>query len=455
MIPKTGVKWYQKRHVLDILEMETEAEALAALDALDGMDVWRLLRALDQPVDPRDFRYDRWRKEAAQALRKRHAERAKLRTFIATHDKALGLTARPGGGFNFTCPECDGPAAAFLSKGGSFYVTHTLKSGALYGWENYSGSCPLTGRYGPDINVSMLPTNPPPRVATAPAVPAGALSLDEEDEEGDQDWLVDGIVARGDYVSLFGPSGVGKSLLMLDWSLRMVRRGARVLYLDKENPKRAIRARLKAMGATPEDMSRLAVMPFVDLPDLATPAGAQALADMSHQHCADVVVLDTISKFSQVGQASQTDRWTTMYNISFTPLLAGGTAVIQLDHTGLSNQTRERDSGAKRDNVSVAYGLMPAAKAGTLTLTRVKNRLHYPGDDAITLQRVTEPVLTHTTGNRVDPEILGALRELEKAGVPLAAGRDAAREALKAAGVSIGNNILAAAIRLRKAELED
>ncbi|MEU7172713.1 AAA family ATPase [Micromonospora tulbaghiae] len=442
-------RWSQTPQASAVLAADSLEDALDRLEALEGMDVWRVVSALRVSTDPRDLDYDRWRKLAQGLLEKRHHGRALLPRFIATHDQALGLAARPGGGVNFTCPECGGPAAALGGDG--LRVTHTLKSGLVP--EDWSGSCPLTGRYGPDIDVSMLPTNPPARVASGPIPLAGALSLDEEDSEEDLDWLVEGIVARGDYVSLFGPSGVGKSLLVLDWSLRMARRGARVLYLDKENPKRAIRARLRAMGATPEDMERLAVMPFVDLPDLATPTGAQALADMAHQHCADVVVLDTISKFSQVGQATQTDRWTTMYNISFTPLLAGGTAVIQLDHTGLSNRDRERDSGAKRDNVSVAYGLMPAARAGGLTLTRVKNRLNYPGDDAITLQRVTEPVLTHTTGERVDPKILAALRELEKAEVPLTAGRDAARAKLPE-GVSISNDVLAAAIRLRKAELE-
>ncbi|MFJ1538666.1 AAA family ATPase [Micromonospora chalcea] len=452
--PDSGIKWYQTPQVREVVAADSLEDALDRLEALEGMDLWRLLVALDQRgMDARTFQYDEWRDMGRAGLAALHGQRAKLRTFIATHDKALKLTARPGGGVNFTCPECGGQAAALLSHGTHFGVTHTLKSGVLY--DNYDGSCPLAreGYGSATIDVSLLPTNPPARVASGPTPLAGALSLDEEDEE-DQDWLVDGVLARGDYLSLFGPSGVGKSLLMLEWSLRMVRRGARVLYLDKENPKKAIRARLKAMGATPEDMGSLAVMPFVDLPDLATPAGAQALADMAHQHCADVVVLDTISKFSQVGQASQSDRWQAIYNLSVAPLLAGRVAVAQLDHTGLTNQDRERDSSAKRQNVSTAYSLMPAARAGGLTLTRVKNRLNYPGDDAITLQRVTEPALTHTTGDRVDPKILDALRELEKAEVPLDAGRDAAREALKAAGVSIRNDTLAAAIRLRKAELE-
>ncbi|MEW2141372.1 AAA family ATPase [Micromonospora vinacea] len=444
-----GYRWSQTPQALAVLAADHLEDALDRLEALEGMDIWRVVSALHVSTDPRALNYDWWRTLAQEHLEERYRRRALFPRFIATHDQALKLTARPGGGVNFACPECGGPAAALGGDG--LRVTHTLKSGLVP--EGWSGSCPLAREgYGPDIDVSMLPTNPPARVASGPTPLAGALSLDEEDE-GDQDWLVDGILARGDYMSLFGPSGVGKSLLMLDWSLRMVRRGARVLYLDKENPKKAIRARLRAMGATPEDMSRLAVMPFVDLPDLATSAGAQALADMAHQHCADVVVLDTISKFSQVGQASQSDRWQAIYNLSITPLLSGGVAVAQLDHTGLSNQDRERDSSAKRQNVSTAYSLMPAARAGTLTLTRVKNRLNYPGDDAITLQRVKEPVLTHTTGDRMDPKILDALRELEKAEVPLTAGRDAAR-AMLPAGVSIRNDTLAAAIRLRKAELE-
>lgn len=377
-------------------------------------------------------------------------ERVKLRNFITTHDRSLSLT-RTSDGARFDCPECGQPAAAALTMG-HFWVTHTLKSGVLPQWADYAGSCPLADRGSHEINAPMLPTNPPVRVASGPTPLAGALKLRKGAAKEAPDWLVDGILARGDYASLFGPSEVGKSLLVLDWSLRMARKGVRVLYLDRENGGDITTARLDEMGAEEEDMDALAVLCFPDLPDLATREGAAVLADLAAQHQADLVVLDTISKFSEVGQAAQADRWTAIYNRSLMPLLAAGTAVIQLDHTGYEG-TRERDSSAKRQNVAVAYALMPGRKPGALTLTRVKNRPNYPGDAVTALHRVTDPVLTHTTGERVDPKIMDALAELEKAKVPLSAGRDAAR-AMLPEGTSIRNEVLAAAIRLRKAELE-
>jgi hypothetical protein len=279
----------------------------------------------------------------------------------------------------------------------------------------------------------------------------GLSFLDEDASvhEDTTDWLVPGMFARGDYWSLFGPSEVGKSLLVLDWSLQMARRGERVLYLDRENSREVLGQRLRKMGAKREDFVNLLLMPFVDIKDLATEAGAKELHAMVKKHKATVVVLDTISKFSEVGQAVQSDRWQKMYNHSFVPLLKAGVSVGQLDHTGLGDKSRERDSNAKRDNVSVAWALTWRGK-DRLTLTRAKNRPNYSSPGSVAVERLDEPILTHTFGQSVPDDIRKALEELERLNLPARAGRPAARAALDAAGVSMADKVLEQAIRIRK-----
>lgn len=279
---------------------------------------------------------------------------------------------------------------------------------------------------------------------------AVSLGLDAAATRKEPDWLIENVFARGDYWSLFGPSGVGKSLLALDWSLQMARNGVRVLYLDKENPEDMVRDRLRAMGANQMDMLRLAVVTFAEVRDLATSEGAKDIHEFAEQHRAEVIVLDTISKFSQTGQATHSDRWQRIYNESLVPLLKRGVSIGQIDHTGLSDQKRERDSSAKRDNVSLAYALTWRAN-GHLLLSRMKNRPGYGGQDSTTIQRVTNPVLTHRFGSAESDEVARVLEAMDKIGLPLSAGRPAATEALKAAGVPIpATALMAEAIRIRK-----
>lgn len=273
--------------------------------------------------------------------------------------------------------------------------------------------------------------------------------LDGEDDQKAPRWLVPGMFAAGDYWSLFGPSEVGKSLLALDWALQMARNGQRVLYLDRENAKELIQGRLKRMGVRREDFANLMIKPFVEIKDLATAAGAAELHAMVEKNSATVVILDTISKFSETGQAVQSDRWQKIYNHSFVPLLNQGVCVGQLDHTGLGDKTRERDSNAKRDNVSIAWALTWRGK-DRLTLTRAKNRPGYSSPGSIAVTRVDEPFLTHHFGDSVPDDIRRALEELERLNVPARAGRPTARAALDAAGISIADRVLEQAIRLRK-----
>jgi len=57
------------------------------------------------------------------------------------------------------------------------------------------------------------------------------------------------ILARASVTELFSPRGLGKSLFALSLSLKLAQCGRRVMYVDRDNPRHAVRTRLKSFGA--------------------------------------------------------------------------------------------------------------------------------------------------------------------------------------------------------------
>jgi hypothetical protein len=68
--------------------------------------------------------------------------------------------------------------------------------------------------------------------------------------------LIEGILYAAMIHSLYGLPGAGKTLLALWMALQVIRQGKPVLYLDQENGFRTQAERLKALGTTPEEISR-------------------------------------------------------------------------------------------------------------------------------------------------------------------------------------------------------
>ena len=47
------------------------------------------------------------------------------------------------------------------------------------------------------------------------------FTLEELEQLPEEEWLIDGILERGNFTCLYGPPGHGKSFLALDWSLHL------------------------------------------------------------------------------------------------------------------------------------------------------------------------------------------------------------------------------------------
>jgi hypothetical protein len=269
----------------------------------------------------------------------------------------------------------------------------------------------------------------------------------------DTDWLVHGYLERGTLNALFAKPGTGKSLLALETAVDLVRAGEAVVYLDQENRVADLVDRLQAFGCCPEELGRLVLYSFARLPPLDSPAGGADLLALATVHRPALVVIDTATRML-TGHENDADTFTALYRCTLAPLKAEGVTVLRLDHPGKDEGRGQRGSSAKDADVDTAWRLSTVTERLEYRLDRTKSRSGH-GPDAWTLRRRSGPLRhewapaeerTAADAARIT-EILSALA---RAGVPLNAGRPAAREALKAVGVSAPNRLVEAAIRQRK-----
>ena len=94
----------------------------------------------------------------------------------------------------------------------------------------------------PSSNQSVASTSSSP---WSKAIPAPDL-VNAEDEE--VEWLEEPFLAPGSITELFSPRGVGKTHVALYLSVRIAKRGCRVLYLDRDNSRREMKRRLRNWG---------------------------------------------------------------------------------------------------------------------------------------------------------------------------------------------------------------
>lgn len=280
------------------------------------------------------------------------------------------------------------------------------------------------------------------------------------------DWLVPGVLIRGANASLVAAAGQGKSLLALDIAAALasgrpvlgqpVRTSMEVLYLDMENSAEDVVTRLHDMGYTPDDLPYLRYSSFPDIGTLDDTEGAERLRALVESSDAEFIVIDTACRFVD-GEENSNDTWQDLYRYTLAPLKRRHCTVLRLDHCGI-DATKARGGTAKRDDVDVEWRLeVTGGKSGehAVTLRCAKQRQpHYRKH--VSLTRTTAP-LAHTLTSTATDDVVGdadqvaaCITKLDQLDVPMAAGRERAREALRSVGWSVSNDTLGEAIKLRK-----
>jgi hypothetical protein len=88
----------------------------------------------------------------------------------------------------------------------------------------------------------------------------------------ESDWLVPRLIARGAVTAWFSPRGIGKTLVAHHVAVDLARQGMRVLLIDRDNPRREVKRRLRAWGLSQVERERLSIIARDQAPPLTDTA---------------------------------------------------------------------------------------------------------------------------------------------------------------------------------------
>lgn len=209
------------------------------------------------------------------------------------------------------------------------------------------------------------------------------------------DWLIPGLLERGQHAFLFGESGVGKSAIMVDICLRLAAcmpvhgvsanggRPVGVLYLANEGRggiKRRVPAWVQRQGydlAEPPDlpMALLDEQVLVDEEGVADLLATLAAFPEIYGVPCELCVVDTMaSSFTGESENSATDitRHVNLLNL----IAQTGPAIVEVHHSGHANKERMRGSSALKGAVDAelrATLISEGSKLVLLETTKVKD----------------------------------------------------------------------------------
>ena len=283
--------------------------------------------------------------------------------------------------------------------------------------------------------------------------------------------LLGKLLAPGQQMTLVGDGKAGKSLFAQEWLWRMATGqsflGDRphapvpVLYVDAENGHQDIQDRFASYGGGPRGMGLLSYASFPPIRPLDTAGGGQDLLAMVRECEAQLVALDTVSRFIS-GPENDADTWLSLYRHTLLPLKRAGIASVRLDHMGKDSERGARGSSAKNQDVDHVWELRVQG-GGNLLLARTHTRTGI-GPDRFHLIRQA-----HREGDRwmpggtrhviaayehaeqnIEGSVEWLINKIDGLGLPNDAGNPRTISALATAGIKISKDKIATAVRTRK-----
>jgi AAA domain len=191
--------------------------------------------------------------------------------------------------------------------------------------------------------------------------------------------LVEDVLLEGKTHAIYGPSGFGKTYVLLWAALRVIERGAPVVIFDNENNVSIMAERLEQLGADPDQIDRLLhYHPFPELP--TTEEGRQLYEARLDRIKPGLVGFDSwISFLASNGLDENSSNDISTFSAHYLqPARRRGITTLMLDHVP-HDGNHARGSTRKRDEVDVMWSLgrllpFDRDRVGTITLTRVKDR---------------------------------------------------------------------------------
>lgn len=198
-------------------------------------------------------------------------------------------------------------------------------------------------------------------------------------------WLVKGWLQTAALIMVHGPSGGGKTFVVLDWCLRMaggltdwmgakVRPGP-VVYLAGEGH-HGLRGRVAAWKVR-HQVDRLEMWLSRDGLDLNTAAGLKRVIDNIRALPVRpaVIVVDTLHRFLSGDENSAQDA-KTMLDACAVLMGEFRCSVLLVHHTGVSDeaQTRARGSSAWKGALDIEVSVVPAKDGGPISIIQRKSK---------------------------------------------------------------------------------
>ncbi|MFI5687847.1 AAA family ATPase [Streptomyces sp. NPDC051636] len=279
------------------------------------------------------------------------------------------------------------------------------------------------------------------------------------------------LLAPGQQITIVGDGKAGKSLLVQEWLWRMAtgqsflgdrpQPPVSVLYVDAENGHQDIQERFLSYGGGPGRMGLLTYASFPPIRPLDTAGGGADLMQMVKEVEAQVVCLDTVSRFIS-GPENDADTWLSLYRHTLLPLKRAGIASVRLDHMGKDGERGARGSSAKTQDVDHVWELR-AQGGGTLLLKRTHTRTGIGPDAFVIVRQAQKDGNSYRPGctrhvlmdydhmeQAAEGTVEWLVQRIDDLGLPNDAGNPRTIAALAHAQIKIGKDKIAAAVRMRK-----
>jgi hypothetical protein len=273
------------------------------------------------------------------------------------------------------------------------------------------------------------------------------------------DAVIDGLVFPGRWTAFVAPAKQGKSTLVLHIAHRLacgldpfndsITPPVDVLYLDGEMGELDVVERFTALDLKPTDLSHFH---YADgFPKGDTVQGGAAIVSTAKALKVGVVILDGLNAFITGAEKDDTP-WRNLFEQTIAPLKRAGIAVLATDNTGKDVTLSARGSSVKLDKADAVVMLKRTDNGVGLRTTHQRSAGYAQHLDlAMAGLAGDEPISYHYTATAWAAGTMDAVKLLDHLGIPAADGRDKARAALKSAGHTMRNDVLASAIRYRKA----
>lgn len=203
------------------------------------------------------------------------------------------------------------------------------------------------------------------------------------------DWLADGFIARGDVNIFIGEPGLGKSWLLMDLAVAAANGGrswlgrelhlppgAKILYVDEENPEDVVRTRLEQLGLTPATAPQIR---YLHHQGVRLDRRPEKLLDEAYAFEPDIVMLDSFTRLhtedeNNAGAVSK------IFNDGIMPLSRDvGATVFLLHHVnkseGNSSFGRSRGSGDLTASPDAAFDVRGTSNRMFVTNFKTRRKI--------------------------------------------------------------------------------